>query len=166
MLGGPSFSRDGELQQSQLLSPVSVYAFCLVPIRRVRRVFFFSEYPFFIISARNVIFTHIPRRSLSPFLASLPLLYSASSAPALMSRLSGCSRARSRHSSCPPSSDSSPSAVLQILRPTSSSYIKGHCPTGSLGREGVLDSCLACFVVWHSGDVRDGLRWRRAIYPC
>ena len=51
--------------------------------------------------------THVLRENLSPFLASLPLLYSASSAPALMFLLSGRSCARSRHSSCPPSGDSS-----------------------------------------------------------
>ena len=68
--------------------------------------YFSSAYPFFyhISKERH---THVPRRSLSFFLASLPLLYSASSAPALMSRSSGRPCARSRYSSCPPSGDSS-----------------------------------------------------------
>ena len=98
-------------------------------------------------------------------MASLLLLYLASSAPTLMSRSSGRSCARSRHSSCPPSGNASPSAVLSVICPTSPSYIKRHCPTGSLGREGMLYR-LACFVVRHSGYMRDGLRWGRSIYPC
>ena len=62
-------------------------------------------------------FTHVPRRSFSPFVASLPLLYSASSAPALMSRSSSRSCARSRHSTLSFSSgDASPSAVLALHR--------------------------------------------------
>ena len=72
-----------------------------------------SEYPVFFTSVRkNVIFSkHVVRRSLQPFLASLPLLYSASSAPALMSRSSGRSCARFRHSSCP-----YPAVALRLRR--------------------------------------------------
>ena len=107
-----------------------------------------SVYPFFITSVRSVIFTHVPRRSLSPFLASPFLLYSASSAPALMSLSSGRSCTRSRHSSCPPSGGSSPSAVLQILRPTSLSYIKRHFSHRVPGREGVFYSAKRVLGSW------------------
>ena len=60
-------------------------------------------------SLRNVAITHFSfRRSLSPFSASLPLLRSASSAPALMSRSSsGRFCARYRQSSSPSSRDAS-----------------------------------------------------------
>ena len=71
--------------------------------------YFILSMPFFIKSVRNVAFTHsVFRRSLSPFSASLPLLRSVSSAPALMSRFSsGRSCARSRQSSSPSSGDAS-----------------------------------------------------------
>ena len=105
MQRGLSFSGCGELQQSQLLSSAFVSAFCLSPIRRVREYFFLCTFLFYHISKER--HTHVLRRSLSSFLASLPLLYSASSAPALMSWSSGRSCARSRHSSCPPSGESS-----------------------------------------------------------
>ena len=101
-------------------------------------IFFSSSSERFLISTTpvgNVFFTHVPRRSLSPSLVSLSLLYSASSAPALGSRSSGRSCARSRHSFCPPSGDASPSAILLILGPTSTSYIKKHYLAGSLVRE-------------------------------
>ena len=64
-------------------------------------------YPFFIISMRNVILLTFASGILSPFLASLPFLYSASSAPVLMSLSPGRSCARSRHSSYPSSGDTS-----------------------------------------------------------
>ena len=69
--------------------------------------YFFLCLPLFHYISEERHFTHVGKKSLSPFLASLPLLYSASSAPTLMSRLSGRSCARSSHSSCPPSGDSS-----------------------------------------------------------
>ena len=113
VLGGLSFLSSGKLQQSQL------------PFFANTRLRFLScsdswstvsisssEYSIFITSVRNVIFTkHVLRRSLSPFLVSLPLLYSASSAPALVSRWSGRACARSRHSSCP-----SPAVTLRLRR--------------------------------------------------
>ena len=69
--------------------------------------YFFLCIPLFHHISEERIFTYLRRTSPSPFLASLPLLYSASSAPALTSRSSGPSCARSSHSSCPPSGDSS-----------------------------------------------------------
>ena len=47
----------------------------------------------------NVILTHVPRRSLSPFLASFPLLYPASSAPVSMSSGRSCARSHQSNSS-------------------------------------------------------------------
>ena len=105
MQGGLSFSGCDELQQSQLLSSAFISAFCLSPIRRVQRVFLPLHIPLFyhLSKERHI---HFSRRSLSLFLGSLPLLYSASSAPALLSRSSAHPCARSRHSTCPPSGDS------------------------------------------------------------
>ena len=65
------------------------------------------------------------------------------------------------------SGDASPSAVLalhRILR-----VIQKTLSLGVPGRdkqESFTAKRVACFVVRHSGYMRDGLRWGRAIYPC
>ena len=69
--------------------------------------YFFLCKPIFHHISEQCHFTHFRRRSLSPFLASLELLYSASSTPVLMSLSPGRSCARSSHSSCPSSGDAS-----------------------------------------------------------
>ena len=102
MLRGLSFAGDGELQQSHLPLPKPIYVFDLVLTHGVRRIFRPPNTPFLShqLGRTSFFFKYVLRRSLSPFLASLLLLYSASSAPALMSRSSGRSCAPSRHSSC------------------------------------------------------------------
>ena len=65
-----------------------------------------------------------------------------------MSRSSGRSCARSRHSSCPPSGDASPSAVLSIICSTSPSYIKKNFLTGSLVRNRQESYSPAKRVLW------------------
>ena len=160
---------DGELRKSQSPSPAPVYVFDLVLTHRVRQIFRPPNTPFSSHQLGTSLSTHVPRRSLSSFLSSLLLLYSAFLNPALMSRSSGRSCARSRHSSCPSSGDASPSAVLLILHPTSPSYIEIHFLTGSLAetdRSPLPLSVLRVLVVRYSGYLRDGLRWGRAIYPC
>ena len=138
VLGGLSFAGDGELQLSHLPLPTSVYVFDLVLTHGVRRIFRPPIPHFHHTSRERHFFTHVPRRNLSPFLVSLPFLYSAPSAPALVSCSSGRSCARSRHSTLSFSSgDASLFAVPLILRPTfcgtpNSSYIKRHCLAGSL----------------------------------
>ena len=130
-----------------------------------------SEYHIFITPAGNVIFTkHVFRRSLSPFLVSLPLLYSASSAPALVSRSSGHSCARSRHSSCP-----YPAVTLRLRRYSKLFALPFHSFFQIIqktlshrvpGRDRQESFTAKRFVVQHLGYMRYGLRWGRAIYPC
>ena len=96
-------------------SPLSVF----LRFEEYSEYFFLCIPLFHCISKERRHFTHVRGRSLSPFLALLPLPYSTSSAPALISLSSGRSCARSRHSSCPSSGDAS---VLGGI-PNSSPYL-------------------------------------------
>ena len=113
VLGGISFAGDGELQQSHLPFANTCLRFRSRSDSWSTANISSSEYPILITPVRkNVIFSkHVLRRRLSPFLASLPLLYSVSPAPALMSRSSGRSCARSHHSRCP-----YPAVTLRLRR--------------------------------------------------